>query len=93
MAKQIFMLHQCDEWKSTNTSSVILVTTSQRKLKSAIVKCIEKKEMQYSDGREDLSVRKQIALFKEDWKEKTSREINDRLTFGWYDYAYDGEFI
>ena len=93
MAKQIFMLHQCDEWKSTKTSSVILVTTSQQKLKSAIIKCIENKEMHYNDGNANLSIRKQIDLFKKDWKEKTSREINDRLTFGWYDYAYDGEFI
>ena len=93
MPKQIFMLHSCNEWKN-KPSPVILVTTSENKLKKGIRICIEKGEMEYSDGaKENPTVKEQVAMFNRDWKTETKNTINDRLLYGFYDYAYDGELF
>ena len=91
MPKQIFMLYSCDDWK-TKPCPIVMVTTSEAKLKRGIRTCIEKGDMVYSDGsKENPTVKEQIAMFNRDWKIETRTVINDRLTYGFYDYMYDGE--
>ena len=92
MAKQIFILYSCDEWDSN--SKAILCTLSEMKLKKAIRTCIEKDEMNYSDGsKETPTTKEQVKMFERDWKTETRRTICDRLKYGHYTYVYDGEFI
>lgn len=88
--KQIFLVYSCDEWKSTDSQRVIFVSTSQRKVKAFIRKCIENGTMTYDTG--DTPSPKQAGKrFAEDWKNKTRYDINSILGYGLYDYVQDGE--
>lgn len=89
--KQIFLLYSCDDWKSS--TSLICASTSIQKFKKVIISEIEKGNMEYSDGEDDLSINKQVKLFNKDWKFETRNTINDRLKYGYYDYTYNGELI
>lgn len=90
--KQIFLLWSCDEWKSTDSMSLVCATTSPTKMKMAISGMIESGDMEYFTG-DDTSTNPQKAAkqFREDWKEITSNTLNNSLRYGFYDYVYDGE--
>ena len=45
--KQIYLVYSCDEWKGTDSKRLILASTSQRKVKAFIRKCIENGTMTY----------------------------------------------
>ena len=53
MAKQIYYLHSCNEWKEYSSMRLLFIGTSQQKLKLKISKEIEEGNMEYYDG--DLS--------------------------------------
>ena len=107
MAKQIFYLQSCDEWKSTDSMSLLFIGTSQRKLMMKISKEIENGNMNYKpticvqdyvDGKwvyveKTNSPKEQAKLFRQDWKIKTRSEINSLLEYGYYDYTYNNEEI
>jgi len=89
MAKQIFLLYSCSEWD--RNSSLIYAGTSERKLKKVIENEIREKNMIYND--DELSVSKQIAAFKSDWKKRDRRWINNQLQYGFYDYTDNDTMI
>ena len=89
MAKQIFYLQSCDEWKSNDSMELLFIGTSQQKLKMKIAKEIEEGNMEYDDN--SLSPKQQAKKFKKDWNEETRDVINSRLTYGYFNYTYDNE--
>lgn len=89
MAKQIFYLMSCDEWKSNSSMELLFLGTSQRKLKMKISKEIECGNMEYDDN--SLSQKDQAKKFRKDWETKTRDIINSKLTYGYFDFSYDNE--
>lgn len=47
MAKQIYYLHSCNEWKEYSSMRLLFIGTSQQKLKMKISKEIEEGNMEY----------------------------------------------
>jgi hypothetical protein len=89
--QQLYLLYSCDEWKGN--ACAICVTASVDKLKAAIECCIQKDEMEYSDGRTFETAEDQISLLEKDFVEFDMRIINDRLGYGYFTIINDGEFI
>lgn len=89
MAKQIFYLHSCNEWKEYSSMNLLFIGTSQQKLKRKISKEIEDGNMEY--GNIDLSPKEQAKLFRKEWKTETRDVINSRLEYGCFDYTYNNE--
>lgn len=87
MANQIFYLMSCDEWKSHDSERVLMLTTDADKIRKAIENEIENGSMEY-DGE---TIDEMIDNFNHDWKRATRNTINDKLMYGFYSYAYDGE--
>ncbi len=90
--KQIFYLLACDEWKSRSSTSLVCITTSATKMRNAIAREIELDNMEY-DAPEGATSKEQADKFRRDWEKETRDVINSRLSYGLYDYAYDGEII
>ncbi len=90
--KQIFYLLACDVWKSTASYSPVVLTTSATKLRRTIARQIELGTMEY-DAPEGSTPRQQAKKFLNDWRTETRDTINSRLSYGLYDYAYDGELM
>ena len=90
--KQIYTIFACDAWQSKDSTRLMMVTTSVRRLKSFIAKQIEDEVFEYGDD-DRLPPKKEAALFRKDFEEEEQRTINDRLRYGFYDYTYDGEEI
>lgn len=105
MAKQIFYLQSCDEWKSTDSMSLLFIGTSQRKLMMKISKEIEEGNMRYKSITSEYdyvngkwtqvekhnSPKKQAKLFRQDWKTENRSTINGLLEYGYFDYTYNNE--
>ena len=91
MARKIYLLYSCDEWKSN--AKTILATASLDSLKVGIIECIKKDDMTYTDGRENLSVDESLALFEQDWVSENERLVNDRLGYGFFETVTDGELF
>ena len=89
MAKQIFYLQSCNEWKSNDSMELLFIGTSKQKLKMKIAKEIEEGNMEYYDN--FLSPKQQAKEFKKDWNKETRNVINSSLTYGYFDYTYDNE--
>ena len=87
--RQIFIIFVCDEWKSRDSSSLLMVTSCVRKLRSFLVKKIKAGDFIYGDT--DLPVSKQVKSFKYDFDHMDNDHINGNLLYGYYDYTYDGE--
>ena len=47
MAKRIYYLHSCNEWKEYSSMELLFIGTSQQKLKMKISKEIEEGNMEY----------------------------------------------
>lgn len=90
--KVIYLLFNCDEWKSSSSMTLRAAATTETKIKKAVLRAIQSEEMLY---RKDLGLSKseQIRLFKEDWEKLTRDRLNDHLLFGFLEIAYDGEDI
>lgn len=91
MAKQIYFVMSCDEWKNYDSARLIWLGTSQQKLKMFISQKIEEQTMEY--GNTENSPEKQAEQFRKDWKTKPSTEINSLLQYAFYDYGYDNEEV
>lgn len=89
MAKQIYYVQSCDEWKSTDTMRIEMVTTSIRKLKTFIAKKIEKGDYEYCDS--EMNSKKQAAVFRSDFDNLDRYTINCKLRYASFEYVYDGE--
>ena len=89
MAKQIYYLCSCNEWKEYSSMDLLFIGTSQQKLKMKISKEIEEGNMEYYDSK--LSQKEQANKFRKDWKIKTMVTINSRLKYGVFDYTYNNE--
>lgn len=90
--KQIYLVYSCDDWTSTNSFRLMMATTSKRKLKAYVAKAIKDDNFRY--GWEDnASKTRQVSDFKRDFECSTNDDINDKLTYGFIDYCYDGEDI
>ena len=89
--KQIFLLFTCDEHCSKSSQRLIMVTSSQQKLKQKITDLIELGDFDYNNPEWDRN--RQSSSFKKDFDKCTRTAINSLLTYGFFDYCYDGEEI
>ena len=89
MAKQIFYVMSCDDWKSNDSMRLQLITTDEEKLRKYLRKQIKDQEFIYKGD----TVKEQLKNFDEDWETSNIADINSLLEFGYYSYAYDGEEI
>lgn len=92
MSKQIFTVFSCDFLCTEESMRLIMCTYSKRKLKSFIIRKILEGTFEYGKD-ENLSVNKQISLFKTHFEKELRNTINDNLKYGFFDYCYDGEEI
>ena len=90
MAKQIFYVMSCDEWKSTDSMRLQFIGTSQKKLKMFVSKEIETGNMDYREDK-DLTPKQQAKEFRSDWETSPRRDINCNLTYGYIDYCYNND--
>ena len=88
--KQIFLVFACDAWKSRGSSSLLMVTSSVRKLRSFLIKKIEAGDFVYR-GDSDTPISQQVKHFKYDFDHESRDFINGCLQYGFYEYTYDGE--
>ncbi len=105
MAKQIYYLHSCNEWKEYSGMRLLFIGTSQQKLKMKISKEIEEGNMEYKpvttrcayvDGEFKLvdkenTPKEQAKLFRQDWETETRDIIKSELKYGDFDYTYNNE--
>lgn len=89
--KQIYFIFYCDEHKSRHSMTLLMATTSVRKLRSFLAQKIAEGDFTYVD--DSLDKAEQVKRFKYDFDNKNRTYINDYLIYGFYDYAYDGEQI
>lgn len=87
--KQIYYLHSCDEWRSSESMRLLFVGTSVTKLKMKIAREIREGNMEYDNY--TLPRAEQARRFLADFKTLTRQEINCKLTYGIYDYCHDNE--
>lgn len=73
MAKQIYYLHSCNEWKEYSSMELLFIGTSQQKLKMKISKEIEEGNMEYYDG--DLSQKSKPKSFAKTGKLKQELQL------------------
>lgn len=90
--KQIYLVFSCNGSKFHDSESLIMATTSVRKLKSFLTKEIENGYIDYSNGITETPKR-MAAKFRKEFDLLSRREINDRLAYAYIDYCYDGEEI
>ncbi len=93
MAKQIFYVQSCNEWKEYSSMRLLFIGTSIQKLVKFVAKQIEDEEMSYDDGNDSLISKQQAKLFKKDFKMQTLSVVNSRLRYGLIDYTHDNEEI
>lgn len=105
MAKQIYYLCSCNEWKEYSSMRLLFIGTSQQKLKMKISKEIEEGNMKYKpitlrydyvDGEFKLvdkenTSKEQAKLFRQDWETETRDIIKSELKYGDFDYTYNNE--
>lgn len=89
MAKQIYYLHSCNEWKEYSSMRLLFIGTSQQKLKMKISKEIEEGNMEYNDN--SLSQKEQAKRFRKDWETKARGIIDSNLKYGMFGYTYNNE--
>ena len=90
MAKQIYYVMSCDEWKGTDSMNVIFIGTSTQKLKMFVSDEIEKENMLYKEW-EDLTPKQQAKKFRSDWGKALRTDINSDLTYGYIGYCYNND--
>lgn len=87
--KQIFVIFACDEHKSRHSMSLLMATTSVKKLRSFLANKIAADDFVYID--DDLDKKEQVKRFKYDFDNNNRTYINNNLIYGFYDYTHDGE--
>ncbi len=89
--KNIYILYTCNEWKEYSSMSLVVASTSIRRIKSIIIQKIKDDDMEYKRGWNDISKTKQIKMLREDWNEKGSNFVFDNLDYGYVEVVADGE--
>ena len=87
--KQIFLVYDCDEWKSKDSMRLAMATTSSRGLRSFIASKIERGDFDYGDP--DEPRKKQTSEFRREFDSMPRDWLDSKIKFGFYDYTYDGE--
>lgn len=87
--KQIFVIFACDEHKSRHSMSLLMATTSVRKLRSFLANKIAADDFVYIN--DDMDKKEQVKRFKYDFDNNNCTYINNNLIYGFYDYTHDGE--
>lgn len=87
--RPIYLVFDCDEWKTRSSMRLAMVTTSPRRLRSFIAGKIERGDFIY--GSEKDPVREQVSSLKKDFDEQLRGSINAMLTYGFFNCVYDGE--
>ena len=93
--KQIFYLMSCDGQDMRASERLVTITNSATKLKRIICEEIMLGNMEYYfeyDGTEKTR-KKMVQKLRSDWQTETRNTINSRLSYGRYDYVYDGEVL
>ena len=90
MSKEIYTAWACDRWKSSDSMRLLMATTSVRKLKSFVARKIADETFTYDRG-DELSIPKQVALFRCDFSPESLEALNNGLRFGFLDSCCDGE--
>lgn len=96
--KKIYLLYDCDIWKSKDSMRLLMATSSKLKIKLFIQRKIGTEDMEYphceaSRIQKDMLPRLEVAQFRKDFEEKTIKEVNDNLRYGFIDCVIDGEEI
>lgn len=89
MPQQIFLIYTCDEWNSTDSQRLVCATTEEDEAREVILECIDEGAMYYDDSL--ASVEEMALELKSDWEKLDRHTINSKLSFGFYNYVYDGE--
>ena len=87
---QIFYVQSCGIYPY-DSSNIIWIGTSQRKLKMFVSKEIENGNMHYYD--DELPAKKQAELFRHDWEDCLRRDINNHLMYGYISYVENNEEV
>ena len=90
--QQIWYVMFCDEWQSHDSERLQMITTDPIKVREFIYKSIINKDVEY-DMADDASPTDQANRFIYDWERLTRRELNNKLSYCYYDYTYDGDEI
>ena len=93
MAKQIFYLQSCDEWKSLDSMQLLFIGTSRQKLMmpvSAKQEYIEEYEA-WKWVEIENSPKKQAKLFRLDWRNKPFEQVVSLLECGYVGYTFNNE--
>lgn len=89
--KQIFLVYSCDEWKSADSMVLLMATTSVSRLKMFIANEIARGNFEwYGEGNTRAQ---KAASFKKAFSKETRDALNSALTYGFFDYVYDGEEV
>ena len=91
MAKQIYFVISCDEWKSYNSERLIWIGSSPQKTKRFIMDEIIEENMEY--GNPENSPEEQAKQFFKDWDTTTRGYLNDNLRYGYFDCIYDNSEV
>ena len=87
--KEIWCLYWCDEWKTTSTMNLALVTTDTERLRDFIREQIKHGNMEY-DGE---TIKEMLDNFDEDWETTNIADVNGKLVYGFYHSTCDGEEV
>lgn len=92
MSKQkIYLVYDCDEWKTFGRMRLALATTSVRRVEKFIVHKIEVGDFNYQSP--ENSRASQVSMFTKDFEWLDRNTINGLLEYGYFDYTIDGEEI
>lgn len=89
--KNIYILSSCNEWKEYSSMSLVVATTSVKKIKNIIIQRIKDDDMEYKRGEDELSKTKQIKKLCEDWNYMGIDFVFDNLDYGYVEVVADGE--
>lgn len=88
---ETYILSSFDEWKSWSSMSLIMASTSIRKIKGKIVKQIKEGNIEYKRGNQNLSKTAQIKMLREEYKKHGEKFVFDNPEYGFVNDVADGE--
>ena len=77
-SKNIYLLYSCDAWKSWVSMNLIMVSTSEKRMRKEVISQILNKKMDFHGYEEDL-------------KKMDLMDIDRVLEYGYITIAEDGE--
>jgi hypothetical protein len=89
--KKIYLLNSCDEYKWYSNMSLIMASTSERRIIAEIKRQIKFGYMAYTKGNDNMSKTAQCKMLIEDLKNEGVKFVFDILEFGYVNIVVDGE--